>query len=398
VLEEVQAITDRLASDLNRSVFTEDSWFRPLATSAQLGVIDEPRVQAVLHREPLSEHVRYFRDCGVTRAKEPLRVPGNAALGLLPRVVIPVLAGDRLLARMWLIDAGPQINDEDIALARNAANEARVVLLRQQESVHQRLAMAGRWLEEIEGAGAVQRQALFQRLEDAFGTAEPGNLRACVVQVEPVCEATGSSSAKNSYQILSDYVDSLMQHVEMRGCVGVVRDGDVLALVSDDRPNAATRLSMVAHQAAAYHGVVVRAVGLGGVLGNADGLPTSIQQAKFAARVAVRVAGLKGQACWDTLGEYRFFFSYEWGPSGVAAIDPGVAALLEQGRATFAETVLAYLERQGDVNATAAALNVHRTTLYYRLGQATQILGQDLSGHARFRIHAALLFAQLSCL
>ena len=123
----------------------------------------------------------------------------------------------------------------------------------------------------------------------------------------------------------------------------------------------------------------------------------SIKQAEFAARVAARVAGLKGQACWDTLGEYRFFFSYEWGPSGVAAIDPGVAALLEQGRAVFAETVLAYLERQGDVNATAAALNVHRTTLYYRLGQATQILGEDLSGHARFRIHAALLFAQPSC-
>ncbi|WP_372493870.1 helix-turn-helix domain-containing protein [Prauserella aidingensis] len=53
------------------------------------------------------------------------------------------------------------------------------------------------------------------------------------------------------------------------------------------------------------------------------------------------------------------------------------------------------LERQGDVSATAAAMNVHRTTLYYRLRQACRILGEDPAGHARFRIHAALRFARL---
>jgi sugar diacid utilization regulator len=172
----------------------------------------------------------------------------------------------------------------------------------------------------------------------------------------------------------------------------------VRTLVSDDRTGVAQRLAKAARQAAEHHGVAIRAIGLDGVLGNADGLQASIRQAEFAARVAARVPDMKGLACWDSLGEYRLFYSYEWGPRGVAAIDPGVAALLSEGRTPFAETVLAYLERQGDVNATAAALNVHRTTLYYRLRQAHQILGQDLTGHARFRIHAALRFAQLSCL
>jgi hypothetical protein len=177
VIGDIQEITDRLASDLNRSVFVEDSWFRPLAVSAQLGVIDEARVQAVLSREPISEHVRYFRRCGVTKAREALRVPGSATLGLLPRLVVPVLAGDRPLARLWLIDAEPPISDEELALAGDAAGEIQVVLLEQQESVRDRVAMAGQWLEEIERSGASERQALFQRIQNSFGTADLDNLR-----------------------------------------------------------------------------------------------------------------------------------------------------------------------------------------------------------------------------
>lgn len=398
MLGEIQEIADRLASHSNRSVFVEDSWFRPLAISAQLGAIDEPRVQAVLRREPTNEHVRYFRRCGVTSAREPVRVPGSVTLGLLPRLVIPVLAGDRPLARLWLIDAEPPISEEELALARNAANETRVVLLKQQESVRHRVAMAGQWLEEIERSGASQRRALFQRIQDSFSTANLDGLRACIFQIEPSSGAAGDHRPASTDEVPSSYLDGLLGHVEMRRCVGIIRGRNVVALVSDDRIGVSQRLATAARQVAAQHGVAITAVGLGGILRNVDGLQTSIQQAEFAARVAARVPDMDGVACWDSLGEYRLFYSYEWGPSGVAAIDKGVAALLGEGWTPFAETVLAYLEREGDVSATAAALNVHRTTLYYRLRQADRILGQDLTGHARFRIHAALRFAKLSCL
>ena len=105
---------------------------------------------------------------------------------------------------------------------------------------------------------------------------------------------------------------------------------------------------------------------------------------------------MEQQACWETLGEYRLFYSCEWNSDGVAAIDPGVAVIVGQERSPLAQTVLAYLDRRGDVNATAAALNVHRATLYYRLNQVASLIGQDLNGPARFRIHAALRLAQLS--
>ncbi|MFI5663060.1 helix-turn-helix domain-containing protein [Streptomyces sp. NPDC051684] len=148
---------------------------------------------------------------------------------------------------------------------------------------------------------------------------------------------------------------------------------------------------------AVRQGTPIEAAGLSGPLRDtADGLPTAIREAGFAARVAARVPELGRQACWKTLGEYRLFYTYEWSPDGVAAIDPGVARILGQERAPLARTVLTYLDRQGDVNAAAAAVNVHRTTLYYRLNQAAGLMGQDLNGPARFRIHAALRLARLA--
>jgi hypothetical protein len=42
------------------------------------------------------------------------------------------------------------------------------------------------------------------------------------------------------------------------------------------------------------------------------------------------------------------------------------------------ETLEAYLDRAGDVKATAEALNLHRATLYYRLQRIEEITGARL--------------------
>ena len=58
--------------------------------------------------------------------------------------------------------------------------------------------------------------------------------------------------------------------------------------------------------------------------------------------------------------------------------------------------MLAYLERAGNAQATAAALHIHRQTLYYRLGKAEAVTGLRFSdGHARLRLHLALMLFPL---
>lgn len=312
-----------------------------------------------------------------------------------------MLAGDRLLARIWLIDADPAISAEEVAVAQRAIGGIRTILLERREAIRRRVAIGSSWLEEMETAGSDRRQSLAQRLRDSFGVAALDHVHACVIERAPNPNGFGEDKhATDTEPMTTGYLCDLMERLDMRGCVGAVRNHTIIALVSIDEAetSAEQRLVAAAHQAATDHGIAVKAIGLGGALLDPNGLDTSIRQAEFTARVAARVPELEGHACWDTLGEYRMFYTYEWGPAGVAAIHPGVAALLDERRAPLVETVLAYLERHGDVSATASSLSIHRTTLYYRLDRVTRILGEDLNGAGRLQIHAALRFAWLSVL
>ncbi|WPB88004.1 PucR family transcriptional regulator [Streptomyces malaysiensis] len=56
-----------------------------------------------------------------------------------------------------------------------------------------------------------------------------------------------------------------------------------------------------------------------------------------------------------------------------------------------------FLDRAGDVSRTAAALHVHRTTLYHRLKRVEVITGLDLdNGLDRLTLHLALKLSRLS--
>ncbi|NJP69214.1 PucR family transcriptional regulator [Streptomyces sp. ventii] len=76
--------------------------------------------------------------------------------------------------------------------------------------------------------------------------------------------------------------------------------------------------------------------------------------------------------------------------------DPAVAALLRPDHRELARTVESYLDHAGQAGRTAAALGVHRQTLYYRLSRVEQLTGLDLSdGADRLLLHMALKAARL---
>ena len=74
---------------------------------------------------------------------------------------------------------------------------------------------------------------------------------------------------------------------------------------------------------------------------------------------------------------------------------PGVAGAVEVGP-ELVETLEAYLDRAGDARAAAAALFIHRTTLYHRLRRIERIAGVDLrDGDDRLLLHMALRIRRL---
>ncbi|ROO91020.1 PucR-like helix-turn-helix protein [Actinocorallia herbida] len=154
---------------------------------------------------------------------------------------------------------------------------------------------------------------------------------------------------------------------------GVLGTGDVLVLRAAEARETAARLGVIA-----------------GVSGPRRGFALAreaLEEAKFAHRVARTVSG--PVAAWADLGPYRML-------TALPEPDPAVAPLLDPAHAALRETVETYLDEAGNAQRTAAALTIHRQTLYYRLGRVTALTGLDLdSGADRLLLHTSLKAARL---
>lgn len=79
-------------------------------------------------------------------------------------------------------------------------------------------------------------------------------------------------------------------------------------------------------------------------------------------------------------------------------VHPGLEALLDLPEAApLLRTLETYLELAGSAQATAEALHLHRTSLYYRLQRVELLAGTDLKdGTERLALHLALKVARAS--
>ncbi|OEV02545.1 PucR family transcriptional regulator, partial [Streptomyces nanshensis] len=103
-------------------------------------------------------------------------------------------------------------------------------------------------------------------------------------------------------------------------------------------------------------------------------------------------------AQWTAIGPYRLLTALPAGAAGGhgASKDPAVAPLLRPAQAELARTAEVFLDHAGQAGRTAAALGIHRQTLYYRLSRIEALTGLDLDeGSARLLLHMALKAARL---
>ncbi|MFJ7774144.1 PucR family transcriptional regulator [Streptomyces yangpuensis] len=128
------------------------------------------------------------------------------------------------------------------------------------------------------------------------------------------------------------------------------------------------------------------------VRGLAD-LPAAWEQAVAAARAAVAEPRLGPVAQWSRIGPYRLLASL--GADPVA--DPAARPLLAPANRELARTAEVFLDCAGQAGRAAAALGIHRQTLYYRLGRVEQLTGLDLdAGEDRLLLHMALKASRLA--
>jgi DNA-binding PucR family transcriptional regulator len=124
-------------------------------------------------------------------------------------------------------------------------------------------------------------------------------------------------------------------------------------------------------------------------------LAVARHEADCAARVAQARPSLGPVLSWADAGFYRIVGQ---GFEAVEALIAGTPAarLRTRADAELVRTALIYLDQAGHAARTAAALSVHRQTLYYRLEKIEQLCGVDLDqGEARLQLHLGLALGEV---
>jgi hypothetical protein len=112
-----------------------------------------------------------------------------------------------------------------------------------------------------------------------------------------------------------------------------------------------------------------------------------------ATRRAITAGARPDPATWDGLGAWRLVVE---APDTVTieSVHPAAAILAAQPRGDLLTTARALVDNGGDVATTARELNVHRTTLYYRLDRIKELTGVDMhDGLSRTHLQLALWLA-----
>ena len=366
--DELQDLVDAVSRELAAPATLEDANFTLLAFRAHddsgADPIDAVRTRSILTRGSAPRTRRWFEDFGIASATRPLRTPADPAAGILTRLVLRVRHAGRTRGYLWLLDDGRIDPDdgEDPALLRAmdlAAEAGRLLAGRPAGDLGAVLADA---LSGSPAARATAARRLAERL-----TADGALV---LVALSPA-----DGGVRPGWRL------------PPAGAVATVADGGEVAVLvpvpspTDLRPAGALTAASLRSLPAGG------AAGVSGVRRGTAELADQWREARTAARVAAAVERFSPVAHWAELGAWRL-------PAELSAPDPVADPLLAEPE--LAATAETFLDCAGSAARTAAALHIHRQTLYYRLGRISALTGLDLAdGDARLLLHTALRAAPL---
>jgi hypothetical protein len=329
--------------------------------------MDAVRTRSILTRGSPAATRAWFEEFGIASAERPLRTPADETAGILTRLVIPVRHAGRTRGYLWLLDGGridpTDDGDRALAAAVDLAGDA------------------GRLLAE--------RAAADEDLGRPLAAALTGSPTAAGQAVRTLSAFLGDDAAQ-VLVALTPGPAGLPAGWRLPGAGAIatpLADGGTVAVLvplassGDLRPAgalAAASLAGLPPGSAAGVSEVRRGVG---------DLPGQWAQACAAARVATSVPLLSPVAHWAELGAWRAV-------SELSGPDPAVVPLL--GDRVLAATAEVFLDCAGSASRAAAALQIHRQTLYYRLARIEELTGLDLAdGEARLLLHTSVKAARL---
>lgn len=378
---ELQDIVDEVSRLLRADTTLEDRDFNLIAYGQQTSEVDTVRRDSILHRGSSRETRDWFEQFGISRSPVPLRTPADPERGMRARLCFPVRWRGVTYGYLWVLDEHTGLDDPAVGRVAELAEHAGSYL---SQLSRQRYDQAST-VADLISADAEKVDQAVHRLVDQGSLTPTTRVAAVVVTAH---ESPGPDLAPNLWglprSVLVDHSAAstlLLVPLPLTGGDEAAQRAAELAveLYRRDLPAEATDRVFA---------------GIGAATSSPWGCRTSWVQARTAGRVASRVPAFGPVARWADLGLYRLLAALPTGELQSLVLDDPVRALLADPE--LVTTVASFLERAGNVQATAAALHIHRQTLYYRLGKAESRTGLSLAnGHDRARLQLGLMLAPL---
>lgn len=394
-MNDLQGFVDALASQLDRPVGVDDSHFRLLAHSAHRPgqPVDAVRMAKLLRREAAPKVKAWLDDHGVREARDFVRVPASDELEMAARVIVPLRFDGELLGFIALIDEPAPLSDRELVRVASCTDDLGVALFCQRrlrlERRDPRLARARAALglparasageepppgEELLPAAAVYACVVARAVGPSTEVALPGwILTSLAVSLERACQAS-----------LPGHSIGLIEEEMAVGMLAAGGRKEVEAFARRVGDELTARLANQAQWRAA--------IGVGTAVASLGALRASFEQARHAAFLAATDRGPHPIARWPELGADGTISSLLDGADPARVVPEPVARLLAHPDAAgLLKTAESYLDRGGDTAASAAALFIHRSSLYHRLRRIEEIAGVDLSaGDGRLELHLGM--------
>ncbi|WP_030774940.1 PucR family transcriptional regulator [Streptomyces sp. NRRL F-2664] len=441
-----QDLVDEISALLGAPATLENRDFRLIAFGAHDSdddlVMDPVRTRSILTRQSTAAVRSWFEGFGIARATGPVRIPAAPDAGVFRgRICLPVRYRGIVQGYVWLLDQEPGAPGPDPAALTAAMEVAqRIGVLLAEEAKagadlsreFQAVLTAGRgWQQDM--AVAALRAALGpggDGLHAAVCVAPwPGEAPASVPGAAAVCVVPrreggagdpggASTTGPGAGQALAVLLRLRSADALAPALTAVAR---LLPRAAEPATPAAAAAGTSRPRAGASGGAAgasAQAAGAAAPTGSGDRpptgspagahrmtagvadpvrglaeLPAAWEQAVAAARAAVAEPRLGPVARWSQIGPYRLLATL----AGDPVDDPAARTLLTPAHRELARTAEVFLDCAGQAGRAAAALGIHRQTLYYRLGRVEQLTGLDLdAGEDRLLLHMALKASRLA--
>jgi hypothetical protein len=395
----IQQLIDDLAARLQRSVVVDDANVMLLYASKHYGDEDEVRRRAVLQRDAGAEIIGYVLSQGVATWTTAGIIPANEELQLHTRVCVPVRWRGALLGLLMVIDREGTLTTAELSMITEAAQDLATLMIGEHppdvDDDAQALSDA---LDDLVAGEPALRRAAVRTLTNRLGDQADRHVRVLLLKAYegPAPISPGHVSAGFTHAIASGTARPFAWAV-----LSAVHERSALILITS-RTEISDELTTVyaGDLVARVHAVATnRFRCVAGVGGSGLGL----EQAGASSRQAEMAAGAGRELLpqsvvrWADLGELAVLLQLPLAQLEEDCLPDEVQRLLaydKDGRSL--ETVQAFLDHAGSAPDTAAALHLHRTTLYYRLDRIREATGLDLDdGRTRLTVHLGLRLREL---